>query len=86
VRAIEADGDLRGGAEVSELTGLVPAEGYPKGTRFIVRRERPHPGAQLSMPSELERSKFLKLRSDSSRGILGWLAGVEGSQPVEQPG
>jgi hypothetical protein len=39
--AIDLDGELREGAEVCELTGLVPADGYPKGTRFIVRRERP---------------------------------------------
>jgi Transposase DDE domain group 1 len=41
IPAIDLDGELREGAEVCELTGLVPADGYPKGTRFIVRRERP---------------------------------------------
>src|SRR3954447_24367803 len=48
IPAIDADGDLRDGAEISEITGLVPDAGYPTGTRFIVRRERPHPGAQLT--------------------------------------
>lgn len=47
--ALEQDGPLRTGAEVAELTGLVDLTGYPDGTRLIVRRERPHPGAQLSL-------------------------------------
>lgn len=47
--ALEQDGALRAGAEVAELTGLVDLTGYPDGTRIIVRRERPHPGAQLSL-------------------------------------
>jgi hypothetical protein len=47
--ALEQDGSLRGSAEVAELTGMVDLAGYPDGTRIIVRRERPHPGAQLSL-------------------------------------
>ncbi|MFD7860349.1 IS1380 family transposase, partial [Streptomyces microflavus] len=47
--ALDQDGTLRDGAEVAELTGMVDLAGYPTGTRIIVRRERPHPGAQLSL-------------------------------------
>ncbi|MGV9565122.1 IS1380 family transposase [Streptomyces sp. NPDC003480] len=47
--ALEQDGTLRQGAHVAELTGLVDLPGLPEGTRIIVRRERPHPGAQLSL-------------------------------------
>lgn len=47
--ALEQDGTLSVGAEVAELTGLADLTGYPGGTRIIVRRERPHPGAQLSL-------------------------------------
>ncbi|MGW8879776.1 IS1380 family transposase [Streptomyces mirabilis] len=47
--ALNQDGSLRDGAEVAELTGMVDLGGYPVGTRIIVRRERPHPGAQLSL-------------------------------------
>jgi hypothetical protein len=46
--AIEGDGQLREGAWVAELTGRVNLEHWPVGTRLICRRERPHPGAQLS--------------------------------------
>lgn len=45
--ARDADGTLRESAEVAELTGMVDLNGYPAGTRIIVRRDRPHPGAQL---------------------------------------
>ncbi|MFJ8275644.1 IS1380 family transposase [Streptomyces sp. NPDC094154] len=47
--ALDQDGTLRDGAEVAELTGMVDLDGYPAGTRIIVRRERPHPGAQMSL-------------------------------------
>ncbi|WP_053635058.1 IS1380 family transposase [Streptomyces sp. XY152] len=44
--AVETDGEVRDGAWVAELTGDVLA-GWPKGIRLIVRKERPHAGAQL---------------------------------------
>ncbi len=46
--AIDADGGVRDGGDVAELTGLLDLTGWPAGMRIIVRRERPHPGAQLS--------------------------------------
>ncbi len=49
VRARELDGGIRDGAEVIELTGIIELEGWPAGMRVICRRERPHPGAQLSL-------------------------------------
>ncbi len=45
--ATDADGGIRDGAQVAELTGLLDLAGWPEGMRIIVRRERPHPGAQL---------------------------------------
>ena len=47
--AANADGTRRHGAEVHELTGLVDLTGWGAGCRIICRRERPHPGAQLSL-------------------------------------
>lgn len=46
--AIDGDGEPRDGAWVTELTGQVTLSAWPEGTRLICRRERPHPGAQLS--------------------------------------
>ncbi|MGI5378087.1 IS1380 family transposase [Streptomyces sp. CA-251387] len=44
--AVEPNGEIRDGAWVAELTGGM-LDGWPKGMRLIVRKERPHPGAQL---------------------------------------
>ncbi|HEY4333904.1 MAG TPA: IS1380 family transposase [Ilumatobacteraceae bacterium] len=52
--AVEADGTRRDGAEVVELTGFVNLAAWPEGTRLIVRREDPHPGAQLSLFDTIE--------------------------------
>ncbi len=45
--AYDADGHVRAGAHVAELTDLLTLKGWPQRMRVIVRRERPHPGAQL---------------------------------------
>jgi Transposase DDE domain group 1 len=45
--AYNADGKPRGGAWVAEVTGLVDLSAWPAGTRLVLRKERPHPGAQL---------------------------------------
>ena len=47
--AMDADGDVRDGGDVAELTGLLDLTGWSEGIRVILRRERPHPGAQLSL-------------------------------------
>lgn len=41
------DEGIRDGAWVAELTGLLDLAAWPAGMRVIVRKERPHPGAQL---------------------------------------
>jgi Transposase DDE domain group 1 len=46
--AIRQDGEEREGARVAEITDRLNLSAGPDGTRVIVRRERPHPGAQLS--------------------------------------
>jgi len=48
VPAVNADGEPREGAWVAELTPHVKLDEWPARTRLICRRERPHPGAQLS--------------------------------------
>ena len=45
--AYDADGEVRDGAFVAELTGLLDLSGWPARMRVIIRSERPHPGAQL---------------------------------------
>jgi hypothetical protein len=46
--ALDQDGSERPNGQVAEITHLLDLSGWPEGSRVIVRRERPHPGAQLS--------------------------------------
>ncbi|MFG1949493.1 IS1380 family transposase, partial [Nonomuraea sp. NPDC048826] len=55
--AYNADRQPRPGAWVAELTGLLSLTGWPKGMRVIVRKERPHPGAQLRF-TDLDGHRF----------------------------
>jgi hypothetical protein len=68
--AIEADGGLRDGADIAEITHLIDMSAYPHGTRMIVRRERPHPGAQLSLFDTIEGLRHQVFVTDTPRG--GW--------------
>ncbi len=73
--AVQADGELREGAEVAELTGLLPepsAAGWPAGMRVIVRRERPHPGAQLRF-TDGDGWRFQTFATDTRGGQLAQL-------------
>ena len=45
--ALDGEGEVRDGAWVAELTGLLDLTTWPPGMRVIARKERPHPGAQL---------------------------------------
>ena len=75
--AIEADGQVREGAEVAEITGLLYGHGanYPAGTRFLVRRERPYPGAQLSLFDTIEGHRHQAIATDTppGHGPLTWI-------------
>ncbi len=48
IPALDQDGTERTNGQVVELTDSVDLDTWPQGSRVIVRRERPHPGAQLS--------------------------------------
>jgi hypothetical protein len=61
--AIDAEGEEREGAWVAELTADVELAGWPEATRLIVRRERPHPGAQLSF-SDADGHRFACFLTD----------------------
>jgi hypothetical protein len=45
--ALDAEGQIRPDAVVADATGLLDLSSWPKGMRVIVRKEKPHPGAQL---------------------------------------
>ncbi len=48
VCALASDGSERDNGQIAEITDLIDLAGWPTGSRVIVRRERAHPGAQLT--------------------------------------
>jgi hypothetical protein len=71
--ALAADGTARDKAEVAELTGLLTLAGWPDRMRVIVRRERPHPGAQLSLFEEHDGWRYTAFITNTKVGALQWL-------------
>ena len=74
--AIDADGGIREGGDVAELTGLVNTDvlaKWPDGMRVIVRRERPHPGAQLSLFEERDGWRYQAFVTNTKVGQLAFL-------------
>ena len=67
--AYDADGGVRDGAQVAELTGLLDLAAWPPGIRVIVRRERPHPGAQLRF-TDRNGLRLTAFATNTSRGQL----------------
>jgi hypothetical protein len=75
--ALESDGDIRDGAWVAEATGLVDLSSWPSGARLILRKERPHPGAQLSF-TDADGHRITALLTDTPVGVVpGQAAGLE---------
>ena len=67
--AYDPGGQVRPGAWVAELTGLLDLTGWPAGMRVIVRKERPHPGAQLRF-TDLDGHRFTCFATDARHGQL----------------
>jgi Transposase DDE domain group 1 len=67
--AYDPGGQVRPGAWVAELTGLLNLDGWPEGMRVIVRKERPHPGAQLRF-TDLDGHRFTCFATDAKTGQL----------------
>jgi hypothetical protein len=67
--AYDADGHIRPGAWVAEMTGLFDLSGWPPGMRLIARRERPHPGAQLRI-TDLDGHRITAFVTNTTKGQL----------------
>jgi Transposase DDE domain group 1 len=63
VSALNQDGSKRDNGEVAEATDLIDLSSWPQGSRLIVRRERPHPGAQLSF-TDADGHRFQAILAD----------------------
>jgi len=67
--AYDADRQPREGAFVAEVTDLFDLSGWPAGMRLIVRKERPHPGAQLRI-TDLDGMRITAFVTNTTRGQL----------------
>lgn len=75
--AITADGsDERDHADVAEITDLVNLSRWPSGTRAILRREEPHPGAQLTF-SDIDGRRFQVFITDQTDADIAYLEALQ---------
>jgi hypothetical protein len=54
---------------VADVTGLLDLDCWPAGMRVIVRKERPHPGAQLRF-TDIDGHRFTAFATDAKKGQL----------------
>jgi hypothetical protein len=75
--AVQADGEERDGGWIAEATHLVDLSGWPAGTRLLLRKERPHPGAQLTF-TDVDGHRVTAFITDTPTGVVpGQLAGLD---------
>jgi Transposase DDE domain group 1 len=75
--AIEDGDELRDGAWVAEATGMIDLSSWPEGSRLILRKERPHPGAQLTF-TDVDGHRITAFLTDTPPGVIpGQAAGLE---------
>src|SRR5665811_1181946 len=67
--AYDAHDAARDGAWVAELTHLMDLSSWPAGMRVIVRKERPHPGAQLRF-GDVDGMRITAFATNTVRGQL----------------
>jgi hypothetical protein len=67
--AYDGGGQVRDGAWIADITGLLDLPSWPAGMRVIVRKERPHPGAQLRF-TDLDGHRFTAFATDAKKGQL----------------
>jgi DDE family transposase len=67
--AYDGDGQVRKGAWIADITGLLDLQDWPAGMRVIVRKERPHPGAQLRF-TDVDGHRFTAFATDARKGQL----------------
>lgn len=72
IPAMQALEEERDGAWVAEITDALDLSGWPEGSRVILRRERPHPGAQLTF-TDADGHRFQAFLTDSPEDDIVFL-------------
>ena len=87
--AYDGDGQVREGAWVADITGLLELDGWPAGMRVIIRKERPHPGAQLRF-TDIDGHRFTAFATGTKKASsLTWscatgAGALRGPDPLRQ--
>ncbi len=68
VCSLDQDGGDRPNGQVAEITQSLDLRGWPTGSRVIVRRERAHPGAQLTF-TDHDGHRFQAILTDQTGDI-----------------
>jgi len=79
--ALQADrgdaDDVREGAWVAEATSMIDLSSWPAGSRLILRKEHPHPGAQLTF-TDADGLRVTAILTNTAPGLVpGQAAGLE---------
>jgi hypothetical protein len=83
--ARDGNAGTRDGAEVVEITGLIDLGAWPDDTRMIVRRERPHPGAQLALFDKIEGMRHTAFIPTNPTLTSRGLSSPSGNEPERKP-
>jgi Transposase DDE domain group 1 len=71
--AVDADGGIRDGGDVVEVTDLLDLTKWPPGMRVIIRRERPHPGAPLTLFEAADGWRYQAFATNTKGAQLAFL-------------
>jgi hypothetical protein len=82
VCALDQDGAERPNGQVGEITEHLDLDGWPTGSRVIVRRERAHPGAQLTF-TDVDGHRFQAILTDQTGPVAEIEQGHRGRARVE---
>jgi hypothetical protein len=82
VCSLDQDGHARPNGQVSEITEHLDLTSWPQGTRVIVRRERAHPGAQLSF-TDHDGHRFQAILTDQTGPVAALERDHRGRARVE---
>jgi hypothetical protein len=82
VCSLDQDGHARPNGQVGEITEHLDLASWPQGTRVIVRRERAHPGAQLSF-TDHDGHRFQAILTDQTGPVAALERDHRGRARVE---
>ena len=75
--AVTATGEVREHADVVEITGMLNLKRWPSGMRVLLRREHPHPGAQLSLLEHADGWRYQAVATNTPIAKGGQVAFLE---------